>query len=172
MKRIVVRSSIRSEKWFRATAAFAAAGAVLAEILLECAEEKILLTAAIAALLYFLICVILWFTPTVVTYDREWLTAKHMVFKTEIRMSEISCARYYIEEYTGGRRPGSNTSAYRLVLSVECRCRKLKLKENIDAQEIEACKKGEANKDLLGLYEAIEECNPKIAKGYWRYCGV
>ena len=172
MKRIVVRSSIRSEKWFRATAAFAAAGAVLAEILLECAEEKILLTAVIAALLYFLICVILWFTPTAVTYDREWLTAKHMVFKTEIRMSEISCARYYIEEYTGGRLPGSYTSAYRLVLSVECRRKKLKLKENIDAQEIEACKKRKANRDILGLYEAIEECNPKIAKGYWRYCGV
>lgn len=133
MKRIVVRGSIRSEKWFKAIAALVAAGAVLVELLVECAEEKVILTAVTASLLYFFMCVFLWITPTVVTYDREWLTAKHLVFKTEIKMSEISCARYYIEEYTGGRRPGSYTTAYRLVLSVECRRKKLKLKENIEA---------------------------------------
>ena len=172
MNRIDVKSSMRSERGFKITAVLIGIGMLLAAVMLACEAEKVMIATAIAADVYLCIYLALWIIATTVTFDKEWLKVKHTVFKTEMRMSEISSARYYISEYTKGRHSGSYTSGYRLILRVDGKHGKILISENINASEIEHCKRRKIRKDVLDLYETIEESNPKAAKGYWRYCGI
>ena len=126
----------------------------------------ICIAMVITIIIYWVIFFIMEFTPMEVRFDRDWLMTKHLMFKKDIRMEDVSRVQYYINE-----KKNEGSRSYDLVMEIDHSSGKLKLQEAIKKDEIEYCKTGKAFKELFILYHFIETEYPKKAKGYWRFCG-
>ena len=97
-----------------------------------------------------------------VHYDREQLMIKHMMYKKEISMEDISSVSYSFK----WRKKG-----YTLVLKIKHKGGTFFMADYISAREREGCINRTINKPTLTLYNFIEAEYPEKAKGYWRFCG-
>ena len=110
----------------------------------------------------FLGVIILGLVSMEVHYDRERLMIKHMLYKKEISMEDISSVSYSFK----GKKTG-----YDLVLKIKHKGGTFFMADYISAREREGCINRTINKPTLTLYNFIEAEYPEKAKGYWKFCG-
>lgn len=120
---------------------------------------------------YYVIWAILYFSPLEVSYDRDFLRTKQLVFEREIAMRSITSVSYKVDmsKINLGGKVSSYIKVYYLVLEIKYDNKKLLMMERIEKREVQVCEEGTADKGLLRLYRFIENEYPMTAKGFLKW---